>query len=277
MMTTKEKIRNSTLAYVLGDAMGVPYEFSKAGTFRYICTGYGTHDQPIGTWSDDTSIMLCLLDALTMKNTLEEQVQGYKENLREMFYQGRFTVDGRMFDIGYQVKTSIVENFPTKPSKRYGNGCFFYSLPLAVYLLQEDDLHLRNEYFRKFVTVTHNNPIAISSAFTWSEVLREVFKGNDPWTTHENKGVERFRDYAMDSLSTHDLLEYVCYHCVKERLKLNQVLKLVIELGGDTDTNAALVCSCIGINSSKVNTKNIRGMEVVSPIVEKFLMLDRWN
>lgn len=116
-MTTKEKIRNSIYAYVLGDAMGVPYEFSKAGTFRYICTGYGTHDQPIGTWSDDTSIMLCLLDALTMKNTLEEQVQGYKENLREMFYQGRFTVDGRMFDIGYQVKTSIVENFPTKPSK----------------------------------------------------------------------------------------------------------------------------------------------------------------
>mgnify|MGYP003218606829 FL=1 len=73
--------------------MGVPYEFSKAGTFRYICTGYGTHDQPIGTWSDDTSIMLCLLDALTMKNTLEEQVQEYKENLREMFYQGRFTVE----------------------------------------------------------------------------------------------------------------------------------------------------------------------------------------
>ena len=79
MMTTKEKIRNSILAYVLGDAMGVPYEFSKAGTFRYICTGYGTHDQPIGTWSDDTSIMLCLLDALTMKILLRNKFKNTKK------------------------------------------------------------------------------------------------------------------------------------------------------------------------------------------------------
>ena len=55
----KQKMRNSLRAFIIGDALGVPFEFQKKGTFE--CTGFvggGIHQEEAGTWSDDTSIML---------------------------------------------------------------------------------------------------------------------------------------------------------------------------------------------------------------------------
>ena len=59
------KLHDAILGLAIGDALGVPYEFEKRGTF--LCTemvGYGTHNQPEGTWSDDTSMVLATLDSL---------------------------------------------------------------------------------------------------------------------------------------------------------------------------------------------------------------------
>lgn len=49
----------------VGDALGVPYEFRLRDTFRvdgYLA--YGTHNQPAGTWSDDTALSLASLHSL---------------------------------------------------------------------------------------------------------------------------------------------------------------------------------------------------------------------
>lgn len=65
MNGTFEQLRAAVYGQAVGDALGVPYEFMPRDTFR--CegmTGYGTHNQPIGTWSDDTSMMLATLDSL---------------------------------------------------------------------------------------------------------------------------------------------------------------------------------------------------------------------
>ena len=65
-----EKAGRGTLAAAVwgaavGDALGVPYEFKPRGTFE--CrgmVGHGTHDQPAGTWSDDTARNLASCSAL---------------------------------------------------------------------------------------------------------------------------------------------------------------------------------------------------------------------
>jgi ADP-ribosyl-[dinitrogen reductase] hydrolase len=53
---------------VVGDALGVPVEFSnRAARQRDPVTnlrGQGTHYQPKGTWSDDSSLMLCTVESL---------------------------------------------------------------------------------------------------------------------------------------------------------------------------------------------------------------------
>ena len=57
-------IRDAMYGQAIGDALGVPYEFKPRGSFRCTgMTGYGTHDQPAGTWSDDTSMALATCDS----------------------------------------------------------------------------------------------------------------------------------------------------------------------------------------------------------------------
>ena len=53
------------LRQAVGDALGVPYEFQDRDSFACAnMIGHGTHNQPAGTWSDDTSMMLATLDSL---------------------------------------------------------------------------------------------------------------------------------------------------------------------------------------------------------------------
>ena len=52
------------LGLIVADALGVPFEFKERDTFKVTgMTGYGTHNQPAGTWSDDSSMALATLDS----------------------------------------------------------------------------------------------------------------------------------------------------------------------------------------------------------------------
>ena len=48
-------LRQCVYGAAIGDAMGVPFEFMPRGSFEcHGMTGYGSHNKPAGTWSDDT-------------------------------------------------------------------------------------------------------------------------------------------------------------------------------------------------------------------------------
>ena len=53
---------------LVGDALGVPVEFQdRAARVADPVTGmrgYGTHQQPAGTWSDDGALLLCSVESL---------------------------------------------------------------------------------------------------------------------------------------------------------------------------------------------------------------------
>jgi ADP-ribosylglycohydrolase len=52
--------------HLVGDAVGVPYEFRSADATGAVRWGEtGSHGQPPGTWTDDGALMLALLDSLT--------------------------------------------------------------------------------------------------------------------------------------------------------------------------------------------------------------------
>ena len=52
----------------VGDALGVPVEFVQREVLKSSpvesMEGYGSHNQPVGTWSDDTSMVLATLDSM---------------------------------------------------------------------------------------------------------------------------------------------------------------------------------------------------------------------
>ena len=63
-----EQIRAVALGHAVADALGVPAEFmSRTELKKTPVTGMrggGVHAQKAGTWSDDTSMALCAMDAL---------------------------------------------------------------------------------------------------------------------------------------------------------------------------------------------------------------------
>ena len=61
----KQKINSVILGLAIGDALGVPVEFRDRDTYHISdMVGYGTYNQPAGTWSDDTSLSLALIEHL---------------------------------------------------------------------------------------------------------------------------------------------------------------------------------------------------------------------
>ena len=69
MLSSSTAIKSALFGVAVGDALGVPYEFENRGKRNdnpaTEMVGYGTHHQPAGTWSDDSSMTFCLAEALT--------------------------------------------------------------------------------------------------------------------------------------------------------------------------------------------------------------------
>ena len=95
----KQKIHDAIMGFVVGDAIGVPYEFKTRGLFN--CTDMRASTDadfhfalPLGTWSDDTSLMLCVLDALSnfgTQNANQKMFEVFRNNAVAWAKSGKFT------------------------------------------------------------------------------------------------------------------------------------------------------------------------------------------
>ena len=65
-VTLATRLAGGVWGHLVGDAVGVPYEFRKPDAIGEVSWGEkGSHRQTPGTWSDDGALMLGLLDSLT--------------------------------------------------------------------------------------------------------------------------------------------------------------------------------------------------------------------
>lgn len=82
-----ESLRKMIMAVIyglaVGDALGVPVEFEARDSYSLTeMIGYGTYHQPTGTWSDDTSLTLALMEHLGEKsdfNILMDKFVAYRD------------------------------------------------------------------------------------------------------------------------------------------------------------------------------------------------------
>lgn len=94
-----DKLKSAVYGLAVGDALGVPVEFMKRGSFHVTgMTGYGSHNQSAGTWSDDTSMTLATCDSIRVLGRVD--CDDIRNRFRQWLYNAEYTVDNVVFDVG---------------------------------------------------------------------------------------------------------------------------------------------------------------------------------
>lgn len=267
MKTTRERIKNSIRAYIIGDALGVPFEFKREKTFY--CSKFssgGIHGQPKGTWSDDTSVLLCLIDALSEEGSLAAKFDKFTQNLNSWYENKDFNANGKLFDIGTQVMHSIISK-GCKETDRMGNGALFYCLPIAVVSLNQSDEETK-ELFKSFCSYTHNNLNCFDFGTKFCCILKKLLRD----LPTEKIGVENYSNLG-DVINTYNLVIDNFLTLENKSSSLFEDLCQVVNLGFDTDTNAALFGAIMG-TKKKVLEKDwmrVRRYKEIDDLIDKFL------
>jgi ADP-ribosyl-[dinitrogen reductase] hydrolase len=175
----------------IGDALGVPVEFrsreqlkrSPVTTMR----AFGTHRQPLGTWSDDSSLMLCLADSLCKGYDLEDMslkfLQWYNAEI--------WTPHGSVFDIGIATSQAIHRiSKGTSPTLcggtsefDNGNGSLMRILPLLFYI-KDLPIEKRFDKVKDVSSITHGHIRSVLACFIYLEFALEILKEKDKWKAY---------------------------------------------------------------------------------------------
>lgn len=280
-ITSKKQNRffGGIFGFCVGDMLGVPVEFSSrqerdADPVKEL-RAYGTYHQPFGSWSDDSSLMFCLVDALMCEDVLEQ----LKKNMIAYYENGLFTPKGQIFDIGNSTRCAIENMERGIPvvecggitQQDNGNGSLMRVLPLA-YLrgnkkdeefiqMIEDVSSLTHRHKRSklaciiyvvFASQLYNGfgkEIALDYSLDFvRKYCTKVYK--EEFSYYKNvfnkKIIKTDRDQISSTGYVVDTLEAVIWAFFNTNSYEESVL-LAINLGGDTDTIAALVGGLSGV------------------------------
>lgn len=275
----ENKIYGGFFGFCVGDALGVPIEFSTREERRKDpikeMRAYGTHHQPFGTWSDDTSLTICLIDAINNGYSIKRVA----ENFVNFYGKGYFTPYGEVFDIGNSTRDSIVkicsgEN-PVDCGGRLetdnGNGSLMRILPIAFYGQRVNGKELM-KLVEEVSSLTHGHNRSKFACIFFVEYAIQVVCGYEKEEaldrtiafiqnncleaySDELKNFEKVLSKRIISVSEEkikstgyviDTLEAVLWTFFHTDGYREAVLK-AINLGGDTDTIAAITGGIAGI------------------------------
>ncbi len=231
-----ERLKDAVYGFAVGDALGVPYEFKERGSF--CCTdmiGYGTWNQPAGTWSDDTSMVLAT--CASIKDCGRIILKDMMDKFIQWAFEEEYTANGVRFDIGNTTfnaldiyrKTNSFHGFTSFESN--GNGSLMRILPLGFITVNDQEIC-------DVSGLTHGHQISMDYCRRYVRLIQDILN---------NKKVE-FR-YSMPIKSTGfvaDTYNAVLY-CVDTTDNYRDCVLKAVNLGGDTDTIAALSGGIAGL------------------------------
>ncbi|MCP3101250.1 ADP-ribosylglycohydrolase family protein [Myxococcus sp. K15C18031901] len=309
MVTREERITGGLLGLLIGDALGVPYEFhpparlpSRDSIEFEPPPGFDRAHPgvPPGTWSDDGAHALCLLDSLLYQGRLEVEDLGRRlVNWREWGY---LAVDGQVFDVGIQTDLALHALRSGTPAleagpagvRDNGNGSLMRVLPLALWHTGSDAQLVADAMAQSRVTHGHARALACCALYClWAR--RVLDEAPDPWES----ALDTFRSLHPEGsevraeLDTHlfptDAVPasgtgtgYVVdclrssLECVQRGGTFEQMVKAAIALGHDTDTTAAVTGGIAGLLHGVRGIPErwrsaLRGKDVCDPLLHKLL------
>ena len=190
--TPQDRILGGLWGAVVGDALGVPVEFrSRAAVQSDPVTdlrGHGTYNQPKGTWSDDSSMMLCTAESLIL-HAFDPEDMGQRF---VQWSEGRlWTPWGKVFDIGGATRQALgriqqgtpAEQAGGKDESSNGNGSLMRILPIALSFWKESPESLM-EYARRASSITHAHPRSEVACAFYCLVVAALLRGETPAAAH---------------------------------------------------------------------------------------------
>lgn len=305
---TDNRIKGGLWGAIVGDALGVPLEFSdrltrKKDPIREM-RAYGTYSQPFGTWSDDSSMMLCLVESI---------IEGLSyERLSQKFIDfadtGYMTPYDGVFDIGNAVSKAIIKMksglspIECGGESEYdnGNGSLMRILPLAFFLrakTTEEQIRVVEDVS----SITHRHPISKFACLFYVKMAMSLLDGKDKIEAYRlaidysknalcdsyfdvfqnfervlNGNIQRIKiDKIQSSGYVIDTLEAALWCFINTR-SYSECVFQAINLGGDTDTIACIAGGLAGIHygfrSIPVNwIQTLAKKHNINSMIDKFI------
>jgi ADP-ribosyl-[dinitrogen reductase] hydrolase len=306
MPTLAERIEGGLLGLLVGDALGVPYEFKGPDELPLAedlefepPDGFPRSHATVrpGTWSDDGAQALCLLESLLHCGALDPNDFGRR--LVNWYEWGHLAVDGDVFDVGGTTASAlraIREGVPVLEAAQRdvhanGNGALMRVLPLALWHTGSDEELVRDARLSSLVTHGHERSLQCCALYClW---VRQILRGDDaPWLT----AVRQVRALVAADESALGELEFFIRpdlppegqgsgyvvdtlrsaRMVLERGGYEQVVKAAVSLGHDTDTTAAVAGGVAGVRDGVQAIpqrwrNGLRGRELLDPLLTRLL------
>lgn len=275
------QIKAALFGLAVGDALGVPVEFrSRDGLRNNPVTdmiGHGTHNQLPGTWSDDSSLVFCLAEALTTGF----DVALIASHFIDWRYKNFWTPRGHVFDIGNGTHMAIhrlkagVE--PTLAGGFFeddnGNGSLMRILPLVFYY-KDKTIEERFELAKAVSSITHGHIRSIIACFYYLEFARLILLQKDKMEIYislyetlpdflkglriSSEEIDKFRRLFKEDIfylgeSNIHSSGYVVHTleasiwCVLTTDNYSDAVLKAVNLGNDTDTTGAVTGGLAGL------------------------------
>ncbi|MDQ3881439.1 MAG: ADP-ribosylglycohydrolase family protein [Chloroflexota bacterium] len=299
--TLAERLAGAVWGHLVGDALGVPYEFKAPEQIDVVdMTDRGLHGVPRGTWSDDGALMLALLDSL-LSAGFDPDDQGR----RALAWATRqaYTPDGEgPFDIGRTTQEALRRIAGGTPAldaggtgeRDNGNGSLMRVLPVA---LQDASADARTLMARAHEAsrVTHAHPRAQVVCALYVLVARKLLLGAERAAVLPDGSAELRAEYRHDRDVTR-LAELDALEAWQRRTGAGYVLDsfwsawdafagadsyrsavvTAVKYGHDTDTTACIAGGLAGVywGVSAIPgawRSAMRGRQIVEPLVERLV------
>ena len=281
----KEKlynIRSVIFGHAVGDALGVPVEFTDRAERDQDpvkeMRGFGTYPFPAGTWSDDTSMVLACMDSLSNGIDYDDMMSKFCLWLNE----SKYTPSDQIFDIGVSTRKSLMlySSFGEAPlvcGQRSewdnGNGSLMRMSPIILYFYHSKFkgiyLEEKIKYIEDVSALTHGHERSFVGCgiyyFIMTELLKNpckeslytgIEKAREYYSDHpEVKHYSRILDNKIEELPRNEIsgngyvvscLEAAIWCLLNSESYAECVLKAV-NLGDDTDTTAAVAGGLAGV------------------------------
>jgi len=277
-MKKRNYVLDGLMGVAVGDALGVPVEFSARSARKNEpvtdMTGHGTYNQPKGTWSDDSSLTFCLAESLCGGYDLRDIGNGFVKWYRLAYWSAR----GEVFDIGNATREAIgkLERGKLSPEKcggveenDNGNGSLMRILPLAFLVknMPEEEKYkkiaevssLTHAHIRSVIgcSIYIDMALNLMSGMNREDSYNEMKKtieakfGNEPELSHYDRILKNdISKLSEDEIKTEGYVVYTieaALWCFLNEDSYEKCVLRAVNLGKDTDTTGAVAGGLAGL------------------------------